>query len=104
MPEMMVRPATGVECAAEIAMTALPGAAAAMGLLPNHHLPRLILLDDAWCMFFNPKIGSETRVCITRARSAFLDSTAATSLRRIEKCLSSALTNAEDLSPHRHAQ
>jgi hypothetical protein len=44
MQEMMVCPATAVECTAEIAMTALPGATAAMGLLPNHHLPRLIFL------------------------------------------------------------
>jgi hypothetical protein len=41
---MMVLPATAVECVAEIAMTTLPSAAEAMGLLPNHHARRLIFL------------------------------------------------------------
>jgi hypothetical protein len=42
---MMVLPGTGVECSAKIAMAALPGGCAAMGLLPKQHLPRRIFLE-----------------------------------------------------------
>jgi hypothetical protein len=42
---MMVLLEISVECSTEIAMTALRGGSVAMGLLPKHHLVRLILLD-----------------------------------------------------------
>jgi hypothetical protein len=42
---MMVLPGMSVECFAKIAMTALRGGSAAMCLLPNHVLLRLIFLD-----------------------------------------------------------
>jgi hypothetical protein len=43
-----------VECSAKIAMTTLRGAFAAMGLLPNPDITRLIFL---WRKFVNLKMG-----------------------------------------------
>jgi hypothetical protein len=45
MSGMMVLLGKGVECPAKIAMTALRSGSGAMGLLPNHDLPRRIFLD-----------------------------------------------------------
>jgi hypothetical protein len=42
---MMVLREMSVECSAKIAMTALPGASATMGLLPKACHARLIFLD-----------------------------------------------------------
>jgi hypothetical protein len=61
MSEMMVVPATGVECAAKIAMTALCAVAAAMGLLPIHQLPRFIFLERRRCEFVNPELSTPHR-------------------------------------------
>jgi hypothetical protein len=65
---MMVLPATAVECAAKIAMTTLPGVAAAVGLLPNHHPLRIISLGPHMVRIFNLKMSSRTR-CVSRARN-----------------------------------
>jgi hypothetical protein len=68
MSEMMVVPATAVECDAKIAMTVLRGVAAAMGLLRNHQLPRFIFLGWRRCEFVNLTMSTPLRI-VNEARS-----------------------------------
>jgi hypothetical protein len=69
MLEMMVVPATAVECAAKIAMTTLRGVAAAMALLPIHQLSRFIFLGRRRCEFVNLAMSTPIALCMKRDRS-----------------------------------
>jgi hypothetical protein len=54
---MMVLLGKSVECFAKIAMTALLSGPSAMGLLPNHDLPRRIFLDARGGQIVNLGLG-----------------------------------------------